>query len=277
MPLDLLLDPPIALGALSALLFAVVAIGQLLAGPTRVVKLATLGLIASFGGFWIAQAGLERGLLTLAAVIGLPLPGIAAALTTWRHPARKDLRPATEGDCPAHARKALERHTRELETAGFRPCADRQLTWSFQKQPRTTFVRFFRHHDEPFWFEIHALSAPKLVARAVVSERSDGLEVMTCDQQSDPEVLGGGGTSQRVPRRTSCRDMIDRHRRLSQTTHAGLRAVDDPVGAHVRLYDGWVQRMLGARGLVPREDGLVGVRAGAIPGVLLRVYRAWLH
>jgi hypothetical protein len=274
---DLLLDPSVALGALSALLFGVVAIGHLVAGPARFVKLATLGLVGSFGGLLVAQTGLERGLLALGAVVGLPLPGIAAALTTWRHPERKELRPATEADCPAHARKRLERYTRELETAGFRVHADRQTSFSFQNQPRTTFVRFFRHHDEPFWFEIHALSAPRVVARAVVSERDDGLDVMTCDQQSDPEVLGGGGPSQRVPRRTSCLDMIDRHRRLASTTDARLRGADDPAAAHVRLYDGWVQRMLRAGGLTRRDAGLVGVRGGAIPGVMLRVYRAWLH
>jgi hypothetical protein len=274
---ELLLDPSVALGALSALLFATVAVGHMIAGPARFVKLATLGLVASFGGFMVAQAGLERGLLVLAAVVGLPLPGIAGALTTWRHPERKDLRPATEADCPAHAKTALARMTRELETAGFRPCADRQMTWSFQKQPRTTFVRFFRHHDEPFWFEVHALSSPKVVARAVVSERKDGFDVMTCDQQSDQEVLGGGGPQQRVPRRTSCLDMLDCHRRLASTTPGGLRPVDDPVAAHVRLYDGWVRRMLGAKALTRRDDGLVGVHGGAIPGVMLRVYRGWLH
>jgi hypothetical protein len=213
----------------------------------------------------------------MAAVVGLPLPGIALALSTWRHPERKQFRPATEDDCPAHARKALARYSRELESAGFRACADRQMSWSFQRQTHTTFVRFFRHHDEPFWFEIHALSSPKVVARAVVSERNDGFDVMTCDQQPDPEVLGGGGSEQRVPRRASCADMIDRHRRLASTTQGGLRAVDDPVAAHVRLYDGWVQRMLGAGGLTRRDEGLVGVRAAAIPGVMLRVYRAWLH
>jgi hypothetical protein len=35
--------------------------------------------------------------------------------------------------------------------------------------------------------------------------------------------------------------------------------------------------MLGAGSLVARDGGLVGVRPTAIPGVLLRVYKGWLH
>jgi hypothetical protein len=269
--------PFLAFAALTAGLFLFVAIGHARRGPTPAVKKATLLLVLAFAALW----GLQSGVSTFfGVVVGLPAAvacTVTLALSTWRHPRRKKLERARPDQLPEHARKTLERWTAELVALGFRPFGDFTTSWAVQGKTRLTFVRFLEHHDDGTWLELHALSEPKVVARQAVSDKGDGCVVVTCDQLSDSEVLGGlAGPHQRVRAGTSCRDLVDRHRALAQTSGGSYRQVDDPAAAHVRLYDAWIDGLLQAGRIVEREPGQVGIAFPALPSVLLRTQAAWL-
>ncbi len=269
--------PFLALAALTGALFLFVSIGHARRGPTPAVKKATLLLVLCFAGLW----GLESGASTFfGVVLGLPAAvacTVALALATWRHPRKKLLARARPDELPEHARKTVERWTEELVAQGFRPFGDFTTSWAVQGKTRLTFIRFLQHHDDGTWVELHALSDPKVVARQAVSDKGDGCIVTTCDQLSDPEVLGGlAGPHQRVRAKASCRDLVDRHRALAQTSPGSYRRVDDPAAAHVRLYDAWIEGLLARGRIVMRESGQVGVAFPALPSVLLRTQAAWL-
>lgn len=260
-----------------ALFFATL-IGFTLKGPVRWVKIATLLLLVDFAVGLSAHAGWEAGLklvgITVASTFGL----VGLALRTWRHPIQKRFEPVDSDVCPGHARRTLTRWTRELETLGFAIHAEHKTYWKVQGQPRLTFVRFFIHHSEPFWVEVHALENPKLVARMIVSDKGGGRAVLTCDRQADQELFRDSFTRiQRLPSASSCADMIERHRKLAMTSEGSLRGVDDPVEGHVGLYGGWVQRLLASGQVRTVEPGWVALVPTTIPGMILRTYAAWFH
>lgn len=269
--------PTLALAALCGGLFLFVWIGHARSGPTPSVKRATLLLVLSFAALW----GLQSGPGTfLAVIVGLPAAvavSVALALVTWRHPRHKRLERARADKLPEHARKAFERWSQELDALGFRPFGDFTTTWAVQGKTRLTFIRFLQHHDDGAWVELHALSEPKVVARQAVSDKGEGFVVVTCDQLSDAEVLGGAaGPHERVRAGASCRDLVERHRALAQTSGGSYRRVDDPAAAHVRLYDAWVEGLLQRGRVAAREPGQVGIAFPALPAVLVRTQAAWL-
>jgi hypothetical protein len=203
---------------------------------------------------------------------------VGFAFYSWRHPVQKQFEPVEADVCPAHARRALTRWSQELETLGFAIHAEHKTYWKLQGQPRLTFVRFFIHQSEPFWVEIHALESPKVVARMIVSDKGDGRAVLTCDKQADQELFRDSFTRiQRLSSASSCADMIEQHRKLAMTSEGSLRRVDDPVGGHVSLYGGWVQRLLASGQVRTIEPGWVALVPATIPGKILRTYAAWFH
>jgi len=262
----------------NGLLFLAVLIGFMRKGPVRWVKIASLLLLLNFAVGFSVHAGWEAGLKLVAVTAGSALAAVGLALHTWRHPVEKQFEPAGPDDCPSHARRALERWSRELEVLGFTIHSEHKTYWRLQGQRRLPFVRFFTHHSEPFWVEVHALADPKVAARMIVSDKSEGRAVLTCDRQADPELFRDLLTRiQRVPSASSCADMIDRHRELALTTEGSLHRRDDPVSGHLSLYRGWVQRLL-ASGQVRRvESGWVALAPARIPGMILRTYAAWFH
>jgi len=265
-------------GAANAVLFFAVVIGFSLKGPVRWVKMATLLLLVDFGVGLGAHVGWEAGLRFVGITAAATFGSVAVALHSWRHPVQKRFEPATPDACPKHARPSLERWTRELGTLGFATHAEHKTFWKIQGQPRLTFVRFFRHHSEPLWVEIHALENPKIVARMITSDKGEGRAVFTCDQQADQEFFRDPSSRlQRLPRNSSCAEMIEQHRRLALTSEGTSNRVEDPVEGHVSLYDGWVERLLASNQVRRVEPGWIGIKRSAIPGMVLRTWAAWFH
>lgn len=262
----------------NAALLLTVLIGFMLKGPVRWVKIGMLLLAVDFAIGFSAYAGWQAGLKLVAITVASNFVLVGFVFHTWRHPVRKQFEPAPPDACPGHARRAMKRWTGELEMLGFTVHAEHKTYWKVQGQPRLTFVRFFTHPGEPFWVEIHALANPKVVARIVASDKGDGRAVLTCDQMADQELFRDSFTKlQRLPRGSSCADMIDRHRRLAMTSEGRLDRVDDPVGGHVSLYGGWVQRLLASGQVRTVEPGWIALKPAAIPGMVLKTCAAWFH
>ena len=278
MPSETLPGLLVIFGAANAVLFFAVVIGFSLKGPVRWVKMATLLLLVDFAIGLGAHAGWESGLRFVGITGGVTFAGMAVALRTWRHPIQKQFQPVASDVCPGHARRSLTRWTQELEALGFVIHAEHKTYWKLQGQPRLTFVRFFTHHNEPLWVEIHALENPKIVARMIISDKGDGRGVFTCDQQADQEFFRDSFSRiQRLPRSSTCAEMIEQHRRLAMTSEGSLHRVDDPVEGHLSLYGDWVQRLLASAQVRAVEPGWIGVRHAAIPGIILRTWAAWFH
>jgi len=262
----------------NGVLFLTVLIGFALRGPVRWVRIATLALLVNFVVGLSVHAGWESALRLVAITAVTTFGLVGLAFHTWRHPVQKCFEAAEPEACPAHARRSLERWTGELEALGFAIHAEHKTYWKLQSQPRLTFVRFFIHHSEPFWVELHALENPKLAARMVVSDKGDGRAVLSCDKQADQELFRDSFTRvQRLPSASSCGEMIEQHRKLAMTSEGSLRRVDDPVEGHVNLYGGWVQRLLASGQVRTIEPGWVALVPASIPGMILRTYAAWFH
>lgn len=273
-------QPPLQLGviALGLVLFFVTALGFALKGPLRWVKISTLLLLVDFLALRGLYAGWESALTTAAVLVTTLFGTISFAFYQWRHPITKVLSPASSGDCPRHARAALERWTWELAEQGFEIAAEHRTVWQIQGDDRVTFVRFLAHPSEPFWFEIHALGNPKIAARMLMSDKGDGRAVMTCDQQADQELFDDPLTTiQRVERSASCATMIDAHRKLAMTTEGSLSRVEDAARAHVELYGGWVERLLATNQVRKIDATWIGLQPRSIPGLVLKTWAAWLH
>jgi len=271
-------DPRVAAMAVGAALFVVVALGFVLKGPLRWVKIATALLVADFLLVYGLHSGWPAGLRTAGILVGSILVSVSWAFLQWRHPLHKVFSPATRADCPRHALGALERWTRELERLGFAISTEQRTVWQMSGQDRITFVRFLTHHSEPLWVELHALDNPKVAARMVVSDKGDGRAVMTADQQADQELFEDPATTiQRVARATSCADLVDAHRKLAMTTEGRLERVDDPVRAHVEIYAGWVQRLLATRQVRQIDASWIGLQRSSIPGLVVKTWAAWFH
>jgi hypothetical protein len=277
-PWALLAEPVYWVGASTALLFGGVAVGHWLAGPTRWVKLATLALLASFAGLWSLYQGPQSAALVMLGIVGIAFAAPMLALISWRHPLQKTFLPVGQADFPAWAHKRLERWSEELAAAGYQPHSDRVTTWRVQGQERATFVRFLAHHGDPIWFEIHVLSSPRVMARAIVSAKGEGRVIMTCDQQADQEVLRDDVIRiQRAPRQASCLDLLDRHRQMALSSEGSFEPVGDPVAAHTHIYDAWVRRLIDRGIATEAEPGWIRIPPHRLPGVVARTHAAWLH
>jgi hypothetical protein len=112
----------------------------------------------------------------------------------------------------------------------------------------------------------------------IISDKGDGRAVLTCDQQADQELFRDPSSRvQRLPRRSSCAEMLEQHRRLALTSEGSLHKVDDPVEGHLEFYSGWVERLLASGQVRTAEPGWIAVKPGAIPGIVLKTWAAWLH
>ena len=80
----------------------------------------------------------------------------------------------------------------------------------------------------------------------------------------------------RVPRASSCAEMLTAHDSLVTRTPGALRSVDDPVATDVEAYEKWTEALLRSGQITARGDWCkVSLRA-AVP-VALRVASAWFH
>ena len=268
---------PLLLDLIVVILFVTVAVGLIVKGPARWVKISTVLLILIF----LAAMGLHsrswKSLYVLVFVLLCGLAGMCFAILAWRHPYRKEYLPAAAEDCPAYAGGKFGKLSGELERLGFQLFGHRLSKWKAGRE-RSTFTSFFKHGEEPFWFELHALSSPKMIARVIVTDKGEGRSVQTMDQQSDVELFGDELTSiNRVKRSSTCAEMLESHRAIAMKGEGTARKADAPDKASLDLVNGMFERLVGERRLVRKGENWVAVPIRGIPQSILRALSAWFH
>ncbi len=109
----------------------------------------------------------------------------------------------------------------------------------------------------------------------VASETRDGRTLMTCDQQSDTEFFPSRTVEgQRLASGASTRELVEAHRASAGPGDAV--AGEDPVVAHLDSYHRWVEEQV-AGGTVKVRGDRIGMKPGAIPGAIVRVFSAWFQ
>ena len=263
---------------IGAILFVVVAVGLMLKGPARWVKITTLVLVLTFVAGFCLQTRSLKGVYMLAFIFLFALAGMTIAVLAWRHPYRKEYAQATGEDCPAYARKKIGAWSAELEKLGFRLYGHRLSKWKFGRKERTTFTSFFEGESDPAWFELHALSSPKVCARMVVTDIGENRSVQTVDQQSDVEVIGDKGTIvDRVKRSSTCEEMLRSHRGVSTKAGGTAREVEEIDKASADLFNGMFERLVKEGRLVRRGEAWVAIPPRRIPASILKALSAWFQ
>jgi len=126
------------------------------------------------------------------------------------------------------------------------------------------------------WAEVHASDEPKLVGRMLAGVTGETM-VSTNDLQSNHELLRDPQTvAQRVPRKTSCADMLAAHDVFAMKTAGTVRTVDDPVAADVETYDRWVSALVRSKQVASDGEWFKISPRAAVP-ITLRVMAAWFH
>ncbi len=258
-------------------LFLVVAVGVVVAGPARWVKVSTVALVLCFFGSFALLTG-PSSLVALGVSVVASVVLMAVAALAHRLPRRLVLGDASPADCPAHARHVVAGWTEELAAAGFASHGDRWQRWKTFGGEQRTFVRYLRHPEQPCWVELHALDRPVVVGRVVASRDRQGASLRTSDLQSDLELLGDPLTElHRHPRSTASRRLVELHLGHARAASRSFLVEADPAAASAELYDSWVARLLGQGELVAKGESWVGVPPRKVPGMVLKVLLAWFH
>jgi hypothetical protein len=255
---------------------AVLALWLLWKGPTRGLKIALVVLVVAWIAPWVAKAGWRAALpvFTIPPAMGILSMLVSTRLVRYR--VKRTLVAVGEDSCPAYARAKVRELTAALEAVGFRFHADRQSTWQMMSQDRRTFVRLFGHRSGHVWAEIQATDEPKAVGRMLCGFKGD-TTVFTSDLQSNQELLRDPRTlAQRVPRATSCADMLMAHETFAMRVAGTLRKIEDPVAADVEGYDRWVAALVRSKQVTTDGDWFKISPRAAVP-ITLRVMGAWFH
>jgi len=255
---------------------AVLAVWLMWKGPTRGLKIALAVFVVAWIAPMVATGGWGRALPLLVIPPVMGIVSMMASTRLVRYRVKRTLVAVGEDSCPSYALPRVRELTAALEAMGFRFHADRQSTWQMMAKDRRTFIRYFGHASRHVWAEVQATDEPKSVGRMLCSVKG-GTTILTGDLQANQELLRDPQTLfQRVPRATSCADMLMAHETFAMKTAGTARTIDDPVAADVEAYERWVQALLRSKQVAANGDWFK-ISPRAVVPITLRIIGAWFH